>query len=206
MPIKWDTAARRFRNADGSFVAAAKVRGATERIGSQAWREMEQLTRRLEAGTLRLETWQFRMEKLIRSGHIATGSIAHGGWKSVSRADRRAMEQRIEGELKALDNFARELEAGLEIDGRVYNRLRMYTRAMSATWERERRRDFAAHRKVKEERRLLHAAHNCADCLEYAAKSWQAPGTLPEISEDCACLSNCRCTFEYRYERTRKTD
>jgi hypothetical protein len=200
MAVRWDTKARRFRGADGAFVAAGRVRQAAGRISEQLEKDFLALGKKLERG-MRIETWQTRMEHLIRSGHIATSAIARGGWKNQSRAAQRQVEARIARELRHLGNLALELENGLPLDGRFTNRLRMYARAVIGTYEQQRRADLNEHREVIRERRLLHAEESCDDCIGYARRGWQEPGVLPGIGEECACKSNCRCTFELRYKR-----
>jgi hypothetical protein len=52
--------------------------------------------------------------------------------------------------------------------------------------------------RVFEERRILHAAESCPDCIDYAAEGWVAQGQLPMIGESSQCQKYCRCTMESR--------
>jgi hypothetical protein len=49
----------------------------------------------------------------------------------------------------------------------------------------------------QQERRFLHAAEHCPDCVDVAGRGWVPIGTLPRIG-DSQCRTRCRCTFSYR--------
>lgn len=47
------------------------------------------------------------------------------------------------------------------------------------------------------ERRIRTADESCNECIAYELMGWQPIGSLPEKTEQCTCMANCKCYKEY---------
>jgi hypothetical protein len=204
LPIyTWSKARRQYRDAKGKFVSREEVRGALDTYLDSVTADIRDIATRLVEGTATIEQFHAYLEIALKEAHTAAGAIAAGGWKQAKADDWATVGRKLKFQYGKLRQFARELENGLPLDGRVVARAEMYGLSATGTYEAVLRRgDIAAG--YDQERRLIHSGQSCNRCIAHAAKGWQPAGVLPGIGEDCDCLSNCRCTFERRRSRDRK--
>lgn len=194
----WDSRARQYRDARGRFVPRTAVRQALDEFVDAAAVRIEVDARLLQAGRINLPEWQLRMEANLKAIHTASAAIAAGGWAQATAADWSAAAVRLKKQYGFLRRFARQIEAGLPLDGRFLNRAASYAVAGDGTYERVLRRIDLATKLVIEEHRIINSLHPCGSCIGYEAAGWQPPGVLPDTGEDCECGYRCRCSFERR--------
>lgn len=172
------------------------VRQALDEFVDRAALGIERDARLLQAGLINLPEWQIRTERNIKAIHTASAAIAAGGWAQATAADWAVAARKIKFQYGKLQQFAKQIENGLPLDGRFLVRAASYATAGSGTYEAVLRRIDLASGLVLQERRRLHSLHPCPPCVVYKNRGWQPPGVLPDIGDDCDCGTRCRCTFE----------
>jgi hypothetical protein len=194
--FSWVFYERQYRGEDGRFVGRDEVRQVLDGYLDDVSEDIRRDTRSLVAGTMAVSEWQLRTEAAIKRSHVAAGALAAGGRKQATASDWLAIARKVKFQYGKLREFAREIENGTHVlNGATVARAAMYGVAATSAYEYILRRgDIAAG--FDRERRILHSEAPCKRCRRHAAKGWQPAGVLPNIGEDCDCLSNCRCTFE----------
>jgi hypothetical protein len=195
----FDTGRRRYVNARGRVIPWKAVRGAFDSVLEAHKSQVERLTERLVAGQVSVPTWRAQMAKLVKRGHTLSYEVAKGGRGQMTKADRATLKTRVAKELEYLNGFASDLARGvIDADGRAVSRATMYANAAAHTFEAVRAEQDAAEG-FNEERRILGATDaHCEQCVSYAGRGWRPIGTLPLPGQQCACISNCRCSMERR--------
>lgn len=202
-PFTWDARALRYRDtANGRYIPEARVRQAVDAAVDAASQRMANLTEGLRAGRINAIDWQVGMAREVRKANTEASAAAHGGVKQMSASDLGRTGRTVRTQLDYLRNFVRDVESGKQpLDGRAVQRARMYGQAARSGYEEQRRRLHGLKGRT-EERRLLSAAESCVDCVAAAARGWQPEGALPRIGESI-CLTNCKCSFGFRYVEER---
>lgn len=205
--FEWDNSSSRYRSSSsGRFVSADDVRRGLDKALEQRARANRALTEELRAGAISLDQWRREMRASIKDAHLYSAAAARGGYSQLSDSDRRRVAALVKEQFEYLEKFARDMENGLLLDGRVLSRAELYAQAARSTYERTRRRIMSEENGMREERSVLHGREHCTDsrnregCIEQAAKGWVPIGTLVPIGER-TCLGNCLCTMRYREGR-----
>ena len=187
---------RYYDNIAKRITSEAIVRADLDRyIDEKNWR-LDSLTTQLRNREISLADWQTQMRNELRTAHNNAAMVAKGGRDQMTNADWGRTGRELRTQYGKLDQWAADIASGkAPLDGRANARARLYGEASRGTYEQQ-RRAMAADRGNQLERRILHAAESCADCIQYAALGWQPIGTLPRIGQS-QCRTNCRCTFEY---------
>jgi hypothetical protein len=188
----------RYRDrATGKFVSELSVRGDLDKYIDAKNKGLDALTNQLRNREISLADWQLQMRAEIKSMHMNAAMVARGGRDQMTNADWGRTGRELRNQYEYLDKWAADIASGkVKLDGRANVRAQLYGDASRSTYEQN-RRAVASVNGYTQERRILHAAESCVDCLEYAGLGWQPIGTLPRIGES-QCRSNCRCTFEYQ--------
>ena len=190
-------AAGRYRDrATGRFVSELTVRRDLDSYIDAKNARLDSLTTQLRNREISLADWQTQMRNEIRTAHTNAAMVAKGGRDQMTNADWGRTGRELRTQYEYLDKWAADIASGkVKLDGRANVRARLYGEASRGTYEQQ-RRAMAADRGNQLERRILHAAESCADCIQYAAMGWQPIGTLPRIGQS-QCRTNCRCTMEF---------
>src|SRR5574343_416241 len=161
-------AAGRYRDrATGRFVSELTVRGDLDKYIDAKNAKLDSLTTQLRNREISLADWQTQMRNELRTAHTNAAMVARGGRDQMTNAD--------------WGRTGREL------------RTQLYGDASRKTYEQN-RRAAAATNGNNLERRILHAAESCQDCIEYAGRGWQPIGTLPRIRQN-QCRTKRKCTM-----------
>jgi hypothetical protein len=193
----YSVAARAFTDSAGESFDLSAVRGVVNQmLGEVIGDEVLPLGVALQNGEISAVDWALRMEGLIKQTQTAVTSIAFGGWQEVGAANWGKLGGYVKKQYGFLDDLFRGIQNGdVALDSDFLRRSAMYIRDAAGTFQNMLR--FALD--YTEERRLLDlGARHCQPCLGYSALGWQPPGSLPDIGEDCDCISNCLCAFELR--------
>ena len=187
----------RYRDrATGRYVSELNVRGDLDKYIDAKNSHLDDLANQLRNREISLADWQLQMRNEIRNMHNAAAMVAKGGRDQMTNADWGRTGRELRTQYEYLDKWAADIASGkAPLDGRANVRAQLYGDASRSTYEQNRRATAATNRSQLE-RRILHAAESCADCLQYAALGWQPIGTLPRIGQS-QCRTNCKCTFEY---------
>lgn len=164
--------------------------------------EMEQLALDLQANRINLQTFYNEMRVRMKVIHGVSGAIANGGVERMGLSDWGSVGGVSRKQYGFLNDFVKEIEAGLPLDGRFLNRVRMYFEAGRSTFHNMRTR-IARRKGHTQARRILGPAErHCLNsdrpgCVELADLGWVAIEDLVSIGE-ATCLTRCHCTVEYR--------
>lgn len=214
-PYGYDPRSMRFRSkATGRFVKASAVKSVTLSAFDRAAENATALGRRLQAGEISLGEWQLGMAREVKNATLYASALANGGWAQLSQADYGRAGQWLaqgpkgqRGQYEYLRDFARQIEAGLPLDGRFLRRSAMYIHAGNQFYERERGR-IREQRGFDEVRNVRHARDSCTTsagavgCIEMSRRGWMKveDGWVPPGAR--SCLASCRCSATYRNSQT----
>lgn len=195
---RWDNTAARYRDAQtGQFVNEGAVRAAVDSLIETANQQVTRLSQGLVNGTVTLAGWQAQMQAALKPLHTAAYMAAHGGAHQMSPADHARIAAALKRQYTYLNRMAAQINAGAQrMDGSLVARAQLYGHAARGTFEDQRRLEMET-RGYQEERRVLHPADHCGDCIQAAARGWQPLGSLPKIGAT-ECRTRCHCTFQFR--------
>jgi hypothetical protein len=174
-----------------------------ERRVEGAAREMQGLARQLQAGQITTTQWRAAMREQMRDVHLFSTATVKGGWAQMTPADFGRVGARQKEQLRFLDKFAAQIDAGLPLDGRFVRRTELYGLAGRTTAHRAETRESET-RGFDQERNVLGAAEHCQgdrSCTDETRRGWVPLGSLIPIGARL-CLSRCRCSREVRNSRT----
>lgn len=197
----WIRGTTRYVNAkSGVQVKPRAIRRALESVVERAQDDAAALTRQLVDGEIDVAGWLEARLRLVASSHKAAAALGAGGLPQMGRAERERLADRLYMQARHMRDFAAVLQDEDKRTDAILSRDRMYSVAIVGTYEAERRRQVRAGGRMAE-RRVLGGDNHCARCEAHAARGWVEPDDpepLPDIGDDCDCLSNCRCSFEFR--------
>lgn len=206
MSFSWDSTEYQYRDHIGRLVPRPAVRQALDDVLDDVADEIEVVSTELtkaseeEDDDDKFAWWLHSMQGHIKTANVIAGMLAVGGLSQLTDETRRTTGDRILTQYEFLRDFADEIRDGLTLDERFVGRSKMYGLSGTGTFEELTRRGM----KVvgyTEERRHLASVRPCTMCISYAGRGWVPIGTLPNIGEECVCMSNCKCSFEYRIKR-----
>ena len=199
---RWNQAAGRYIGPNGQFVSQITIRGELDKALDNVTDRLVSLSRDFRTGAIDGRTWQIESMKLIKQTHLIGGALEKGGWANMTQSDFGRIGQIVRGEYAYFNNLIAQLELGQQrLDGTLDSRMRLYGQAGRGTYhtfERESR----AIQGYDEVKRILHGRDNCKSskrpgCVEEAAKGFVKLEFFVMIG-DTTCLSNCRCSTQYR--------
>jgi hypothetical protein len=195
----WSEASQRYRNqATGKFVAREVVRRALDTALDRSRNEVQRLSRALVNGDISIPTWQVSVAREVKSMHLASASLAKGGWAQMGPREFGAVGRKLRDEYGYLAKFAEQIKDGTQkLDGSLISRANLYAQGPRGTYHAIEARGMLDQGKAECRNVLGGSDHSCEGCLAETAKGWQPVGTLVEIGSR-QCLSNCRCSIQYR--------
>jgi hypothetical protein len=194
----WDAVSSRYRDSrSGQFAPQRTVTMLLNRQITVAQKETRSLGQQLLEKKIDVTQWRDATRVQLKVIHATQAAKAVGSFDQMTPKEWSRVGGKLKFQFDRLENLANEVATGKQsLDGRFTQRVEMYGKAGYSTYA-ETQREGAADSGMTEERRKLGNAEHCDDCVEYAAEGWQPINTLPVIG-DSVCLTNCRCTFEYR--------
>jgi hypothetical protein len=195
--VTYDVRAGRYRLATGRFLSATGLERILEGQIAATGANMRADAEALQRGAINLAEWQISMERRVKSLHLLSAAMEHGGFSRLSRADLFWIEGEVRRQYAFLADFARQIKNRKQaLDGRFLARVSLYAEAGRST-EREAGRRLARLAGAVEERRILGAADHCKTCVGEARKGWRPLGELKRIGES-ECRTRCRCSWATR--------
>lgn len=199
MALTFNDQSGRFVDARGRFVSESSVRTVVDQVADLASTRMATASQALLDGQLSLASWQAELMRTLKSAHVATATIAHGGQARMGFAEYGSVGREIRTQYDYLRQFAEQVASGEQpLNGTLTARARQYGQACRPTFERaygrdQQRRGYLACRNI------LHARESCSQCRAITARGWMPIGSLVPVGSRI-CRSNCRCTVSYRRE------
>lgn len=163
----------------------------------------------LADGSLTVAEWESRMRAEIKKEAIRQYIVGRGGLDKMTAKDWGSIGGVVGDQYKYLNRFAREIADGKLTEGQIRRRMEMYINSTREAYERAARR-AAADANYDEVRWRLGVAEHCEDCVAFASLGWRPVKPWPfkngqrealPASGDTRCLTNCRCSLDYRKAR-----
>lgn len=194
---RYDPVSGRYRGLNGRFLSQSAVEALVDGRIVRLSRELRRFTSMLSGGNITLDQWQQSVREALKLSHAQAAIIGNGGRDSMGPAEWGKVGQRLRGEYRYLETFARDLLAGSISTPMALARIGMYSQAVRGSyWEgsaiRQERQGYSLMRRI-----LDPQAKHCDDCVNFAARGAVPIGSLPMPGQRCACLSNCRCRVQY---------
>ena len=208
MASKWlpgytyDVSSGRYRRADtGRFVKRDTITDLLETSISQRARDIRKGFETVLNEELGITPWLHRTAQQLKREHLELAALAAGGWDRLTPADYTRIEGRLNFDFKHLANMAREISEGAVSLAQGLNRLDMYLGSARREYLDVERNGRLA--RVKDgyaliAKRFLGYAEHCPDCQTMALWPWRPADVVPIPGEGSACMTNCRCTIEYK--------
>lgn len=187
----------RYRGPNGRFLSQSAVEALVDGRISRLSRNLRRFTNMLSSGDITLNQWQESIREALKLAHAQAAIIGNGGRDSMGPTEWGKVGQRLRGEYRYLETFARDLLAGSVSTPMALARIGMYAESVRGSyWEgtaiRQERQGYSLMRRI-----LDSQAKHCQDCLDYAARGVVPMGSLPMPGQRCACRSNCKCRVKY---------
>ena len=194
----WEKVTARYRDkATGRFIAEQVLVNLAESFTGFTQDNLTSITDKMISGKISLADWQRQFAQELKDAYIVNAQIGRGGKNAMTQSDYGRIGQRLRGEYKYLNDFAKEIASGDLSAAQIQARVDQYAAGTRKAYYDGRTAACKAGG-FTEERRVLNPAEHCEDCLDYAGKGWQPIGTLPEPGESSQCRNNCKCEKEYR--------
>jgi hypothetical protein len=192
-------ASQRYRNmATGKYIKREVVRRALDTALDRSRNEVQRLARSLVNGNMSIADWQIATAKEVKSMHLASASLAKGGWAQMGPREFGKVGNTLRNEYGYLAKFAEQIKDGTQrLDGSLISRANLYAQSPRGTYHAIEARGMLDQGKAECRNVLGGSDNNCEGCLAETAKGWMQLGELTPIG-DRQCLANCRCSVEYR--------
>lgn len=134
----------------------------------------------------------------MRRLNLANAALGKGGIEALDFRDYGRVGIQLRDTYARITNLVDGVEQGTVTLPQALTRIDGYALEARNQFFAAQRAASQATGRIVEERRILHAAESCPDCIDYAAEGWVAQGTLPLPGEQSQCGKYCRCTMEQR--------
>ncbi len=159
----------------------------------------------MRSNQISVADWTLQMRDHIKDVNLNAAISAMGGRDQMTQADWGRAGQLIRRQYEFLDKFALQIANGLSIDGRILERMKMYTEAAVGTHERFTRlrmgnAGYDLERSILDPSPKVRHCTGAGSCVEQAARDFVAidsDNPLIPIGRRI-CLSRDRCTKEYK--------
>ena len=195
MRYVWDEEDQEYEDEEGNVVTEAALLALINLLAGKVSKRLSRIIAAEREGSVDPRTSQGKAEHEIRMSHRMMAALGAGGLRQLTetqkaQADRTVMrEQTYWVRLSMSVNTVSDAEA--EARAAQYG---------SATYQSFQHAAIQAHAAAgyDEARRILeHGAAHCEGCVEAANAGWVPVDQLLPIG-DADCLSNCRCSVDYR--------
>ena len=193
---RWNEVAGRYIAPNGRFVSFQAIREWLDVALDNSERKVVSLGQQLQSGAITIQEWQVGMRDAMKDIHLASASLAKGGWAQMSQADYGRVGMRLKEQYQYLMRFAKQIEDGYLLDGRFMNRIKLYAQSGRLTYHMVQRAERTL-RGDTEERNILGVADHCTECVSETNKGWVPIGDLVLVGQRI-CSSNCRCSVDFR--------
>lgn len=199
--IRWNEAAGRYIAPNGTFISDARVRAVIDAVADHASDRMAVASQALLGGRTSLAAWQASLMQDIKSAHVASGVLAHGGVQQMQSQDWLSIAREIKPQYSWLRAFAAQVQSGeQQLNGLLVARARQYGQASRGTFAKLFGED-QQQRGYLWEKNVIQSGESCAGCRAESAKGWTPTGTLVPVGSRRPCGPNCRCRVLYSKAR-----
>jgi hypothetical protein len=198
----FDPRSNRYRDARGRFVSVRVVYTLRDMNEAANVETMQRLTLALAEGRISAPGWYMAMQHQVRRLHVQNAALGAGGFDRLTRQDFARIDATLREEMDRLLRFGTQVQAGLQSDAQILNRINMYAGTARKQFYASKPKPKHRINQIVIERRVLGDAEHCPLCIYLSDLGWQPYGTLPAPGEsvpewkDDQCLSNCRCELE----------
>jgi hypothetical protein len=195
----FDRNVARFRDtARGQFVSRSRITELMEAQVNGAEQRLANIAQGVFDKSVAPGVAQELMRDELRRVTLENRALGAGGLDQLTFRDYGAAGRQLRDSYQRMTNLVSGIERGEVTLPQALRRIEGYTLEARNQFFAAQRDAQANSGRVFEERRILHAAESCPDCIDYAAEGWVAQGQLPMIGESSQCQKYCRCTMESR--------
>lgn len=192
MAYFWSRKAKRYRTADGRFIAPTEIDGALNGLVKVSQSRLESLVVALQSGQMSLPDFALNARQEIKAVNLLAAGLGAGGKKQLLDSPKQL--GRYGAELKKqliyFQNLIAEIESGAQpLSASLVRRLKMYgaeARSMYFYFHTQTLKDLG----TTVVRRILMPAEHCPGCLQ-SAGTYPIDSVPPIGSQQC--LTNCKC-------------
>lgn len=163
-PIKylWDAGVRLFRSLRDRIIPPKVVRQGIDAFTAHAAADLDDAAKRFESGAITADAFRDAARVILKSIHLASGTIASGGRRNLDPKAIEIVEIRLRDEFAFLDRMIAEVKSGKQpMDGTFRARVAQYAAAGTPTYELVRRQHEIDAGDMDEEKRELHSVVPC---------------------------------------------
>lgn len=194
----WDANTARYRAADGTFFARAKVLSYVSQSIDASSSVTATLSHYVVGGQLNATDWRDIFRQELKEEHIRQYLLAIGGMEQMTPRKWSSIGGMLRDQYRHLDNLYDEVLTGTLSEAEIRARMAMYIHSSREAFERA-SAIAAKTAKKTQERWVLGTGEHCGGCLALADMGWQPIGSLPFPGQGkTPCLTNCNCHKEYR--------
>lgn len=203
----YDRRSGRYRNLrTGRWVAQRQITGLLASAVQAGEETVLALTTAYQDGELAPAVYLAAMRMELRRLHSQNRALGRGGWAQMGALDWLTVGNGLRGEMDRLCAFAQEIAAGSVTLPQALNRARMYVGTARVQYWQAAMDRTPGPGMVAITKRDLGVAEHCPSCLDYHALGWRPAGELPAPGVMSECMSNCRCSMEWREVPAREAD
>lgn len=159
---------------------------------------IQSLISALVEGDIDLQSWVESTAGVLKDLHVRSYVETRGGKDSMRQRDYGLEGQILRTQYDFLRGVVADLQSGNTTLEELRARMNMYVNAVSLSESVAKREVALEQGKTSEHRILGTTDRSCPECLFFANVGWSPIGSLPLPTQQCSCLSNCRCQIEYR--------
>jgi len=157
----------------GQFVSEVGIADELAHLQAASNRTLEQLTKQLYAGDIKLSDWQLAVATELKDAHLAQAAFARGGRPNMGPQQLGRVGGNLADEYRHLDKFAGGIADGSVSEAQALSRINQYGDATDQAYQRE----WAIQRRRPE---------------------WEGLPTLNQVPRDggTVCHGHCNCQLD----------
>lgn len=193
--FEFEKRSQRYRWKDTKrYLSNELVTNLREKAIEQTQVNIESLTESMLSGDITVDKWERDFAQNIKTRTIQLYQLGKPG--EIDASDRGKLGNEIRFQYDKLWRFRNEIIDGKLSEKQIKFRTRMYLdKTIWAHEEGKRRSHYKAG--YIWERRTRNAKDSCVECIGYAAMGWQPFNSLPAVTKNCSCMSQCKCSFKF---------
>lgn len=200
----WDSKVQRYRYRDSRrFVSRDAILSLTDRSIQANHLELTQLADKLASGELAIANFEREAGQILRRLHVQQAILGRGGsdrmtpanWLEVGRELKRQYYagRGDDGKPYGLRWLAQDIRDGTVSLAMLKSRLGAFADSSRVSYWAMQRQNAIDAGKPYAKRKLNPEAEHCADCYAYAQEPPKPIALVPLPSQNCDCLTSCRC-------------
>ncbi len=185
------------------IVGVAVLRYQTNQSIEQNKTSAAEITQRMLDKKINVGEWENAIASQLKTATIQLYKL---GKPELNQRDYGIIGSRfLKKQYAKLRKFSYDILTGGLSEAQIKARTNLYFNKLRGVFE-DAQRESHKEARCPWERRKINSKEPCSKCPVYAAMGWQSVGTLPQVTEQCDCMANCKCTFEFSWSSIKPTE